>query len=446
MYKACTVTGIILLLVLTVTPTVFSQTQTATADEWQVISNNGYINQTGDAKHLWSNGGLEDPGISLVKPINPTGDFCFQTQVYAERNESCCIFVRNNSDCRSYEGFNFEFGHYGANVFLLARNYSDWMITQVAAGEAHAWYTMQLNISKSPFMITVSVYSENGTCIGSLSTSDIVNFGFDDIKYIGLNVWGISPSDYYFKNIQCSLDNTGSSSLSIATTSSSSNAGATVNVYGALIDQVGLPLQNKTVVLAYTFAGLDEWIPISSAATDDQGRYSMQWINSASGTFTLKTQWSGDNSNSGCSNTTTLSFLPADNKPVFVFESNSTISALAFDNQTATLCFNATGPTGTTGYTQVTIAKSLLANSEDLKASIDGNQLNYTVTSTGGSWVYSFNYHHSTHQISMHLVESGTVAQPSGDEYILVAIIAVLCVTLGAIVYSVSTRKNRNSS
>jgi hypothetical protein len=219
-----------------------------------------------------------------------------------------------------------------------------------------------------------------------------------------------------------------------------------VNVYGALTDQTGAPLQNKTVVLAYTFAGLDEWIPISSAATDTQGRYSMQWINSASGTFTLKTQWSGDNSNSGGSNTTTLCFLPADNKPVFVFESNSTISALAFDNQTTTLCFNATGPTGTTGYTQVTIAKSILSNAQDLQASIDGNQLNYTVTSNGDSWVYSFNYHHSTHQISMHLVESSAVVQPSGNEFILVAIVAVLCVTLGAMVYSVSTRKNKNSS
>lgn len=382
-----------------------------------------------------------------MKPINPTGDFSFQTQVYAERNESCCIFVRNTSDCRSYEGFNFEFGHYGANIFLLARNYSDWMLTQVAVGEAHVWYTMQLNVSKSPFLITVSVYSENGTCIGSLSTSEIVNFGFDDIKYIGLNVWGHSPSDYYFKNIQCSLDNTGSSSsLSIATASSSSNAGATVNVYGTLTDQAGLPLQNKTVVLSYTFPGLDSWIPISSAATDEQGRYSIQWINSASGTFTLKTQWSGDTANSGCSNTSTLSFFPIENKPVLVFESNSTVSTLAFDNQTATLCFNVTGPSGTTGYTRVTIAKSLLANSEDLKASIDGNQLNYTVTSTGDSWLYSFNYHHSTHQISMHLAESGNVVQPSGNEYVLIAIVAVLCIILGAIVYSTSTRKSKNSS
>jgi hypothetical protein len=139
MFKACTVTGIILLLVLTVTPMVFCQPQTATVDEWQVISNSGYYNQTGGAMHLWSNGGPEVPGISLVKPINPAGDFSFQTQVYAERNESCCIFVRNTRDCRSYEGFNFEFGHYGANIFLLARNYSDWMLTQVAAGEAHAW-------------------------------------------------------------------------------------------------------------------------------------------------------------------------------------------------------------------------------------------------------------------------------------------------------------------
>lgn len=67
MFKAYTVTGIILLLVLTVTPMVFCQPQTATVEEWQVISNNGYYNQTDGAMHLWSNGSPEYPPRHITR-------------------------------------------------------------------------------------------------------------------------------------------------------------------------------------------------------------------------------------------------------------------------------------------------------------------------------------------------------------------------------------------
>jgi hypothetical protein len=427
------------LLVLAVTQVAVSQSYMTGG--WTVDDKGGHYDQTDDTWHLWSDGGPECPSISLVKPINPTDDFTFQTQVYAEKNESCCIFVRSTQDSGSMEGFNFEFGHYGINIFLLARNFTDWITTQVAEGEAHVWYTMQLNISKSPFFIKGAVYSENGTCIGSIATA-VINFGFDDIHYIGLSVWGYSPSDYLFRDIHSSL-NRSESILSIDTESSSSKAGATVNIYGTLTDQQGQPLQNKTVVLAYTFAGLDSWIPISSTVTDEQGQYGMQWIDTASGTFTLKVQWVGDTVNIGASNTTTLTFLPVENHEVFVFESNSTVNALSFENQTSTLSFNVTGPSNTTGVVKVTIAKNMIANGEDLEATLDGNQLNYTVTSVGDSWIYLFNYHHSTHQISMHIVENELTIQPFGNEVILVAILVIFGAILGIIAYSMICRGNR---
>jgi hypothetical protein len=201
-------------------------------------------------------------------------------------------------------------------------------------------------------------------------------------------------------------------------------------------------LQNKTVVLSYTFSGLDSWIPISSSLTNEQGEYSMQWINSASGTFTLKTEWSGDSTSMGTSNTTTLSFLPTQNQQVFVFESNNTVTALAFDNQTSILSFNVNGPSNTTGFVRATIAKSLLANGENMQAYIDGRQLEYTVTSTDDSWVYCFSYSHSTHQISMHIEAKATEPspQPVGSEIVLIAIVALFGVILGVLVYSFSRR------
>jgi hypothetical protein len=185
------------------------------------------------------------------------------------------------------------------------------------------------------------------------------------------------------------------------------------------------PCKNKTVVLSYTFQGADSWIPISSGFTDEQGKYNIQWINSASGTFTLKAEWKGDSAFNGVSNTTSLSFLPIQNQQVFFFESNSTVYALAFNNETSTLSFNVTGPTGTTGYVKASIPKSLLTNGENLQAYLDGNQLNYSVATLGDSWVFTFNYSHSTHQISLHLELNGSPIEPVGNEVILIAFVAL---------------------
>ena len=207
-------------------------------------------------------------------------------------------------------------------------------------------------------------------------------------------------------------------------------AGSAVNVFGTLTDSENKPLQNKTVVLSYTFSGANSWIPISSGLTDEQGNYNIQWINSASGTFNLKTEWSGEASTIGVSNTTTLSFLPYQNKQVFLFESNSTVNDLAFNNQTSTLSFNVTGPSGTAGYVIATISKALLANGENLQVYMDGKQLNYTVTSSLNSWVVTFIYSHSTHQISIHLESNVSTTQPIGNMAILIVIIALFCTFL----------------
>jgi hypothetical protein len=233
-------------------------------------------------------------------------------------------------------------------------------------------------------------------------------------------------------------------SISARAESLSTIAGSTVNVLGKLANSTNGPLQNKTVVLSYAFLGINSWIPISSAQTDIEGNYNIQWINSASGTFTLKTEWSGDADNTAISNTTTLSFLPSE-RNTFVIESNSTVYGLTFDNATATLSFNVTGPTGTTGYVKATIAKNILLNGDQLQAYMDGKTLNYTITSAGDSWIYCFNYHHSTHQISLHIVESAMTEQPVGNEVVLAAIVTVLGCLLGIIAY-VALRRGSDGS
>ena len=249
------------------------------------------------------------------------------------------------------------------------------------------------------------------SCYVSIFTSSLGCFfgtdSFDDFAAYPVNIDG-EPS-----------------SISISTESLSVTAGSIVNVFGTLLDANNIPLKNETVVLSYTFPEAGSWIPVGSGLTDQQGNYNIQWVNSASGTFTLKTQWNGDAAHLGVSNTTTLSILPYKNQQVFLLESNSTVNALAFNNETSTLSFNVSGPPETKGYVKATISKSMLNNSESLQAYLDGKQLNYSASALGDFWVFTFNYSHSTHQISLHLKVAAASTQPLSNEIILIVIIAV---------------------
>jgi hypothetical protein len=256
-------------------------------------------------------------------------------------------------------------------------------------------------------------------CYVSVFTSSLGCFfgtdSFDDFAVYPENIYGADAS------------------ISISAESMSTTAGSAVSVFGALIDSETKPLQNKTVVLSYTFSGADTWIPISSGITDEQGNYNIQWINSASGTFTLKTEWKEEEASVSVSNTTTLSFLPYQNKQVFLFESNSTLYDLAFNNQTSTLSFNVTGSSGTTGYVTATISKTLLIDGQNLQVNLDGKQLNYSVTSTLSSWIVTFNYPHSIHQIRIQLESNFSSIQPLGNTTILMVIIALFCTFLAVV-------------
>jgi hypothetical protein len=81
--------------------------------------------------------------------------------------------------------------------------------------------------------------------------------------------------------------------------------------------------------------------------------------------------------------------------------SNSTISELAFNSTSKTLTFTVSGQKGTMGYTNVTIAKTLIEDISELKVYVDGNQINSTAVSTDYYWLIHFTYQHSTHRITI---------------------------------------------
>ncbi len=191
--------------------------------------------------------------------------------------------------------------------------------------------------------------------------------------------------------------------LSLSTESSFSIVGSTVNVNGRLADGANLGLANEPVVLSYTFPGTASWFPISSGLTNANGEYRIQWVNPATGSFTLKAEWAGNDTHLAASNITTLNSLPYQNQYAFFVESNSTVASLAFNSTSSELSFSATGPSGTKGYLKVTISKTLLPEAQNIRIFLDGKELNYTLTETENTWILSLSYSHSTHNISVYL-------------------------------------------
>lgn len=218
--------------------------------------------------------------------------------------------------------------------------------------------------------------------------------------------------------------------VSVSTSSTSTVLGFTVNINGTLQDVYGNGLQNEPVVLYYTFAGVSQWFPMTSSITDSLGHYSAQWIPTATGTFLIKAEWAGNSTYSGTSSNVTLSSVSAMNQYIFSVESNSTISSLAFNTTSSELSFTASGPSGTSGYVKVTIAKSLIADITGIKVYLDNNQTDYSIESTDGSWLLTFSFTHSAHRIIVDLSTSVIPEFPSILELLLLMTILTLAISI----------------
>jgi len=121
--------------------------------------------------------------------------------------------------------------------------------------------------------------------------------------------------------------------------------------------------------------------------------------------------------------------------------SNSTISELAFNSTSRVLSFTVSGPNGTIGYTNVTLAKILIEDISELKVYLDGNQINYTAISIDYdyNWLIHFTYQHSTHKVVIIL------GLPQAESFIKtpleVAAISEIITILAAILLVIKYRK-----
>jgi hypothetical protein len=191
------------------------------------------------------------------------------------------------------------------------------------------------------------------------------------------------------------------SRLSIETSTDSTNIGLTIDVNGNLTDANDLPLSGTLMVLSYLMSGVPNWAPFASVTTDSNGAFSSTWLPVATGNFSIKAEWAGNETSPGTFDTKNISVYHEAGQPLLFVESNSTLSSLAFNSSSSELFFTVSGPSGTSGYVRFLISKSILPDASNLLLYVDDQQTPYNVSSAGGSWLVYFGYHHSEHDVRM---------------------------------------------
>jgi len=222
--------------------------------------------------------------------------------------------------------------------------------------------------------------------------------------------------------------------------SSATSSGYNVVIQGA-VKCNGASLPNAGIMLSYSATNGFNWRELSYVVTGTDGSFSCTWMPSASGYYAVEATLIGTDNYLSVSRTINFAVAPLNdqNQSSFSVTSNSTLSSLAFDSTKSQLSFTVSGPSGTYGYAQVCIPKSLMNDTSALTITSDGHTITYTALSEGSIWLVTIYYHCSTHSIVMNIA-----AQPTtfGGLWLLVVIIPVAVIVAVAAGLMILRRRN----
>ncbi len=215
--------------------------------------------------------------------------------------------------------------------------------------------------------------------------------------------------------------------LTFSTDSSAVFIGYKFRMNGLFTYENGTGISGANLALSYSVTDGETWNAISLITTVEGGQYVEEWMPAATGNYLLRLSYDG-NASIGLRGTavyTTLAVISAEENYVFSVVSNSTVSDLAFNSTDKTLSFIVSGPSGTTGYTEVVIGKALIGDVNELKVSLDKNPVNYSVSSSDTTYTLHLTYSHSMHEIAI-MLGAAPFNQPSLTTPLSLGILALI--------------------
>jgi hypothetical protein len=238
--------------------------------------------------------------------------------------------------------------------------------------------------------------------------------------------------------------------LMLSCQSSITNSEILVDIKGNLsFNNTALP--KMPIILSYSLTGGETWQELTFVSTDMYGNFEADWKPSVTGTFYIKATWAGNSTFGVAAATMSLVVAPIslqNDLDVLSVASNSTVSSFAFNSTSQELSFTVTGPSDTTGYVDVYVAKTLINNTSNIKVFVDENPLDYTVAETGEFLIVHFTYNHSTHSILVSLSQQAldSLNIPAWVEVIAGVIIVVFLVSLAATIAITIRKKKLNAN
>lgn len=235
-----------------------------------------------------------------------------------------------------------------------------------------------------------------------------------------------------------SLDNT---SIELTCESSTSYSGFKVEIEGKLSHN-SAPLQNQPILLSYSVTGGNTWQELTLIYTGSDGSFFADWRPTVTGNYLVKAVFEGTQEYTQTSEIVNLAVTSYQDENMFSVSSNSTITNLFFDSTSKELSFNVAGDSDTSGYANVYIAKNLVSDASLISVYLDGNKLDYSVIATEDSWILHFTYSHSSHDVTVKLVNSSLFGISMFGDW-LIPIIVVILVVVVAIAVAVAIKKRR---
>ncbi len=228
------------------------------------------------------------------------------------------------------------------------------------------------------------------------------------------------------------------------------DSGFRVDLSGTISNN-NIGLANKALQLYISKDGGRTWEPLTLVNTNNEGQFNAVWVSSTSGIFSFKAEHTADSEYNGVTATINFAIEPATEgnikENVFTISSNSTISQLNFNSETSELSFRANGDTGTTGYVNVNVPKTLINDISNLKIYLDGKQIAFSSSQGSDTWTITITYSHSTHTIVMNL--SGGAQNPNNPQItswtIIVAGIIAGTVLITVAIATVALKKKRHN-
>jgi hypothetical protein len=236
----------------------------------------------------------------------------------------------------------------------------------------------------------------------------------------------------------------GPTELIISCLSTTAYSNFKVDITGNLTsDRIGVA--NAQILLSYNVNAGNSWINITATTADANGDFATTWNPQTDGDYVLRAVYPGSENYSSSNSTISFVAMQSQEQSVLSVVSNSTVTSLLFNSTSEQLSFSTSGTSGTTGYVDVYIAKSLVSDVSNLKVYLDGASLNYGTNVQDDSWIISFTFSQSSHQVTIKLGSATLESTSQLEQFSIIGVVASIIVIIGILVIVRKRRKERET-